>query len=95
MDKHLESKSTDSELDPGQNPDPDEWTSMSGGEKKAKNGELKAIQRKISFLWIYFYRGVDGTDSVMLGVWGSCQTVPWSQANRHFKTRTQTICSNT
>ena len=36
MDKYLKRKSTNSELDPGQNSDPDECTSMSGGEKKAK-----------------------------------------------------------
>ena len=68
MDKYLKRKSTNSELGPGQNSDPDECTSRSGGEKKAKT--VSSRQRKLSFLWIYFYRGTDGTDSVMLGVWG-------------------------
>ena len=36
MDKYLKRKSTNSELGPGQNSDPDECTSRSGGEKKAK-----------------------------------------------------------
>ena len=36
MDKYLKIKSTNSELVPGQNSDPDECTSMSGGGKKAK-----------------------------------------------------------
>ena len=36
MDKYLKRKSTNSELGPGQNSDPDECTSMSGGEKKGK-----------------------------------------------------------
>ena len=36
MDKFLKRKNADSELDPGQNPDPDEGPNMSGGQKKAK-----------------------------------------------------------
>ena len=36
MDKFLKRKNADSELDPGQNPDPDESPNMSGGQKKAK-----------------------------------------------------------
>ena len=35
MDKYLKRKSTNSELGPGQNSDPNECTIMSGGEKKA------------------------------------------------------------
>ena len=69
MDKYLKRKSTNSELGPGQNSDPDEFTSMSGGEKKAKTVSSRQYSESY-FLWIYFYRGTDGTDSVMLGVWG-------------------------
>ena len=36
MDKFLKRKNADSELDPGQNPDPDESPNMNGGQKKAK-----------------------------------------------------------
>uniref|UniRef100_A0A674MRG2 Uncharacterized protein n=1 Tax=Takifugu rubripes TaxID=31033 RepID=A0A674MRG2_TAKRU len=36
MDKFLKRKNSGSELDPGQNPDPDEGPSMNGGQKKAK-----------------------------------------------------------
>lgn len=36
MDKFLKRKNADSELDPGQNPDPDEGPSMSLVQKKAK-----------------------------------------------------------
>ena len=92
MDKYLKRKSTNSELDPGQNSDPNECTSMSGGEKKAKTVifPLDLLlpgnrRHRLRYAWC---------------AGKSCQTVPWSQANlnaiskqstRHFKTRTRTI----
>ena len=38
-------------------------------ERKKTRRELEAVQRKVSFIWIYFHRGCNGTESAVLGVW--------------------------
>lgn len=73
MEKFLKRKDANSELDPGQNFDPDEGPSMSGGPKKAKTVSSSKVssvsQYSENFIWIYFHRGCSETDSVVPGVW--------------------------
>ena len=75
MEKFLRRENANAEQGPGQNDDTDEGPNMSAGQKKKrKDVELEAIQRKLSFIWIHFHRGCNGTDSAVLGVF-YCITV--------------------
>lgn len=54
MDKFLKRKNADSELDPGQNPDPDEGPSMIGGQKKAKTSSKVSGARQYNESYLAF-----------------------------------------
>lgn len=54
MDEFLKRKNADSELDPGQNPDPDEGPSMSGGQKKAKTSSKVSGARQYNENYLSF-----------------------------------------
>ena len=77
MQKYLKRKSTNSEL----GPDPDECTSMSSGEKKAKTVSSRQYS-KSSISFGFTFMG-EQTAPTRYGwyVRKSCQTVSWSQAN--------------
>ena len=54
MEKFLKRKNANSELDPGQNSDPDEGPYMSGGLKKAKTGSSSKVSRQYSESYLSF-----------------------------------------
>ena len=55
MDKFL-NRSREAELEPNQNNAfSKEISNTSSGQKKSKNGDVKKIQQKLSFVWIYFH----------------------------------------
>lgn len=71
MEKSLKMKDVDSELNPGPDLDPDEGPNISGGQKKAVSSSksLWCKLSKLSFFWVYFHRGCNETNSVVLDVW--------------------------
>ena len=86
MDKYLKIKSTNSELDPGQNSDTDECTSMSGGEKKAKTVSSRQDSESYLSFGFTFTGEQTAPTPVMLGVWGKVVMVP-SKLKRHLQTK--------
>ena len=68
MEKFLKRKNANSELGPGQNSDPDEGPSMTGGQKKANT--VSSRQYSESYVYLDLLSpGTQDTDSVVLGVW--------------------------
>ena len=54
MEKFVNRKNDNSELDPGQNSDPDKGPSTSGGQKKAKTGSSSKVSRQYSENYLSF-----------------------------------------
>ena len=68
MDKFL-NRSREAKLETNQNNAfPEEIPTTSSGQKKSKNSDVKKIQRKLSFVRIYFHCGYHKTYSVLRSI---------------------------
>ena len=68
MDKFL-NRNRKAELKPNQNNAFPEEIPSSSNDKKNKNSDVKKIQQKLSFVWIYFHCGCHKTYSVARSMW--------------------------
>ena len=70
MDKLFLNRSREAEFEPNQNNAfPEEISSTSSVQKKSKNGDVKKMQQKLSFVWIYFHCECHKTYSVARSMW--------------------------